>query len=125
MPKARQPNARKGYEPGMGFPDPADLTQQEAPVLANITHYADGSRGGPVCGIRPMPTEANAYDPHDPTCPVCADWLGKTREHTQRAHGPHIAASQAMADAAAKVARAGGPRPSKAPPVDPPSEPKT
>lgn len=75
-----QVRASEGFEPAMGRPDPEAVAAEVAPEA--ITHYP--SREGPVCGLRPSPTNANAYNVDDPTCPRCADYLDKTRAHTQR-----------------------------------------
>lgn len=108
------PPSRAGYEPGLGQPDPEDRTQ--VPVQkAHITHYADGGRNGPVCGLRPPPNDASAYDPSDPTCPACLDWLTKTRAHTAKKHGSTIAANEAKAAAATAMTT---------PPAVPPAQPR-
>lgn len=100
----------KGYEPAFGQADPNDTTGQGV-KLQPVTHYAAGGAYGPVCGLKPTPSEASAYDPDDPTCPRCAQWLSAVRKHTAQAHAGTIAAAQA-ADKRAAVAAA----PTDAPP---------
>lgn len=125
MAKAPAKRAAPGYQPGLGMPDPNDPANEPTPK-ATVTHYADGSRNGPVCGIRPTPSDASAYDPTDPSCPACLDWLTKTRAHTEKVHGATIAQNRAAAAAATRVSSAGARRSSapEAPTLkDPPAPP--
>lgn len=72
---------RPGYEPAKGFPDPQT---PPSPRTGAITHYPHAM--GAVCNVRPIPTSAGSYDPVDPTCPTCAQWLRSAKAVTAAQH---------------------------------------
>jgi hypothetical protein len=95
------PSRRTGYDPRATTVIPA----------SGATHAANPN-GGLLCG-RPPPTSAQAYDPENPTCADCADWLSKTRAHTDRIYGPTGILAQRAAAAAAAAAGPDDPEPPK------------
>lgn len=76
---ASKKKTRPGYEPARGQPDPDDAAPGAFPI-GHLTHFP--ASNGPVCGLKPTPTQAADYDPAEPTCPTCAKWLAATRAHT-------------------------------------------
>lgn len=94
---------RPGFQPAFGQVDPTDDRGQDV-KLSPVTHYP--ANNATVCGMRPVPTSAADYDPDDPTCPACADWVKKTRAATERAHGATILAAQEHAKVTREVDRA-------------------
>ena len=76
--------SRKGFEPAFGNADPTDDVNTRNLKKAPITHLAAGGGAGTVCGMQPVPTDANAYDPADPSCPTCSKYLAATTAHTER-----------------------------------------
>jgi hypothetical protein len=88
----QQPPRRPGYEPAKGFPDPAAVI-----IPATGATHAPNPNGGLICGRPATSTNAASYDAENPTCPQCAEWVGKTRAHTDRIYGP--GGSLAAADA--------------------------
>jgi hypothetical protein len=82
---ARKAARNLGYEPAKGFPDPAIPPADPAvPVSGQYTHYPHSN--GAVCNAYPVPTDAGAYDPVDPTCPLCAKWLKAATAQTYARH---------------------------------------
>lgn len=95
-----RPTAPTGHEPAKGFPNPAAKVRTDA----LITHRINPN-GGTICGVRPVPINAAAYDNENPTCPQCKDWLTKTRAHTYAQFGtPDQHGSSALPEPAAPPA---------------------
>ena len=82
-----------GHEPAKGFPNPAHVPS----VIDRKTHYPHAQ--GPVCGVRPTPTDARDYDVKAPTCDVCAGWLRSAQGNTAARHPHAVARTQARLEA--------------------------
>jgi len=73
----------RGLNTAVGQPD---TSQAPAPARPEnmITHFHHNQ--GPVCPVRPIPTDAGAYDNEDPSCEWCANYLRAARRNTARMH---------------------------------------
>lgn len=93
--KAELP-ARPGFEPAKGNPDPEYKPPPVPHERGFHTHLPHSN--GPVCGLYPPPQDAKFYDPVDPSCPACANYLAATKRVTQARHGATVAAAEANAE---------------------------
>jgi hypothetical protein len=86
---------KPGFNPAAGFPDP----NAEVVAASQVTHRPNPN-GGTICGVKPIPIHAGHYSMENPSCPVCKDWLDKTRAATYRVYGqPQAHGSSALESA--------------------------
>lgn len=71
----------------------------KSPKGQNVIHYPH--RAGPVCAVKPTPTDARSYsdDLDKVTCPVCWEYQSDSRDATVALQKQTAAAAKAKKDA--------------------------